>query len=146
MSLRVVFDTNVVISALLFPTGRVAWLRQAWHERAVVPLVNRLTMQEAYRVLSYPKFELSESDREELLGDYLPFAELVKMPAKAPALPRCRDPHDQKFMELATAGKADMLVTGDRDLLALAGKVPFSICNVVELEAHLGTSVQPRKP
>lgn len=137
MSPRVVFDTNVVVSALLFPAGRVAWLRHAWHGQAVVPLVNKLTMQEVYRVLSYPKFALSESDREELLGDYLPFAELVKMPAKLPNLPQCRDPHDQKFIELAAVSRADMLVTGDRDLLTLAGKARFAICDVAELQSEL---------
>lgn len=146
MSPRVVFDTNVVVSALLFPAGHVAWLRQAWHRQAVVPLVNKLTMQEVYRVLSYPKFALSGSDREELLGDYLPFAELVKMPAKLPNLPKCRDRHDQKFMELAAAAKADMLVTGDQDLLALTGKLHFSICSVVELQANLEAGSQSRGP
>lgn len=94
-------------------------------------------MQEVYRVLSYPKFDLSESDREELLGDYLSFAELVKMPTKFPVLPPCCDPHDQKFIELAAVSKADMLVTGDHDLLTLAGKVRFTICDVAELQSEL---------
>ena len=146
MSPGVVFDTHVVVSALLFPAGRVAWLRHAWHGQAVVPLVNKLTMQEVYRVLSYPKFALSESDREELLGDYLPFAELVKIPAKLPVLPKCRDPHDQKFVELAAAAKADMLVTGDQDLLALTGKLHFSICSVIELQTHLEAGSQSGGP
>ncbi|HKV98031.1 MAG TPA: putative toxin-antitoxin system toxin component, PIN family [Gammaproteobacteria bacterium] len=108
--------------------------------------MNKVTMQELYRVLSYPKFALSESDREELLRDYLPFAELVKMPARLPNLSKCRDPHDQKFIELAAVAKADMLVTGDRDLLALTGKLQFSICSVVELQAHLEASGQSRGP
>lgn len=103
-------------------------------------------MQEVYRVLSYPKFALSESDRAELLGDYLSFAELVKMPTKFPVLPPCCDQHDQKFIELAAVAKADMLVTGDRDLLALTGKLQFSICSVVELQAHLEASGQSRGP
>ena len=96
-------------------------------------------MQEVYRVLSYPKFALSESDREELLGDYLSFAELVKMPTKFPVLPPCCDPHDQKFIELAAVSRADKLVTGDQDLLALANKVQFPICRVAELKIELET-------
>ncbi|MHB8404743.1 MAG: PIN domain-containing protein [Gammaproteobacteria bacterium] len=88
MSPRVVFDSNTVVSALLFATGSFAWLRQSWHGRTVIPLVNKATMQELYRVLCYPKFTLAAADREELLGDYLPFAELVTTPAPLPALPR----------------------------------------------------------
>ncbi len=129
MSPRVVFDTNTVVSALLFPTGSLAWLRQSWHGRTVIPLANKATMQELYRVLSYPKFILAAADREELLSDYLPFAELVTTPARPPALPQCRDPDDQKFIELAFSAQADMLVTGDKDLLVLANKVKFLICN-----------------
>ena len=86
-------------------------------------------MQELYRVLSYPKFTLVAADREELLGDYLPFAELMAMPVRLPALPQCRDPNDRKFIDLAFSAKADMLVTGDKDLLVLADKVKFFICN-----------------
>ncbi len=129
MSPRVVFDTNTVVSALLFPTGSLAWLRQSWQGRTVIPLANKATMQELYRVLSYPKFTLAAADREELLSDYLPFAELVTTPARPPALPQCRDPDDQKFIELAFSAQADMLVTGDKDLLVLANKVKFLICN-----------------
>ena len=129
MSPRVVFDTDTVVSALLFPTGSLAWLRQSWHGRTVIPLANKATMQELYRVLSYPKFTLAAADREELLSDYLPFAELVTTPARPPALPQCRDPDDQKFIELAFSAQADMLVTGDKDLLVLANKVKFLICN-----------------
>lgn len=129
MSPRVVFDTNTVASALLFPTGSLAWLRQSWHGRTAIPLVSKATMQELYRVLCYPKFALAAADREELLGDYLPFAELVTAPARLPALPRCRDPDDRKFIELAFSAKADMLVTGDKDLLVLADKSKFLVCN-----------------
>ncbi|MDE2091776.1 MAG: putative toxin-antitoxin system toxin component, PIN family [Gammaproteobacteria bacterium] len=131
MSPRIVFDTNTVASALLFPTGCLAWLRQSWHSRTVIPLVNKATMQELYRILCHLKFSLAAAEREELLCDYLPFAELVTMPVRLPALPQCRDSHDQKFIELAFYAKADMLVTGNKDLLVLANKVKFLICNPV---------------
>ena len=72
------------------------------------------------RVLCYPKFKLSAADREELLADYLPHCRSVRIPTRLPKLPQCRDPHDQMFIELAAAGKADFLVTGDKDLLVLA--------------------------
>ncbi len=124
---RVVFDTNVVVSALLFSAGRLAWLRTAWLEGLALPLVNRPTTDELLRVLAYPKFKLSAADREELLGDYLPFAELVPLGPRRPETLACRDPHDRIFLELAIKAAADALVTGDEDLLVLkhAGNCPI---------------------
>jgi putative PIN family toxin of toxin-antitoxin system len=116
---RVVFDTNVVVSALLFASGRLAWLRTAWSKGLVIPLVNRSTVDELLRVLAYPKFKLSSADREELLGDYLPFAELVPPGPRRAETQTCRDPHDRIFIELAIQAAADALVTGDADLLVL---------------------------
>jgi uncharacterized protein len=118
--LRVVFDTNVVVSALLFSAGRLAWLRQVWRRRAAVPLVSRQTTEELLRVLAYPKFRLSPEEQEFLLADYLPFAEAAT--PRALRLPTCRDAADLPFLALAAGAGADVLVTGDDDLLALAGK------------------------
>jgi len=79
-------------------------------------------------VLAYPKFKLIHEDIEALLGSYLPYADIVKTPAVvAGRLPRCRGPDDQKFPALAQAGRADVLVTGDQALLALAGQTRFAI-------------------
>ncbi len=78
-------------------------------------------------MLAYPKFKLSADEREELLADYLPHAEVVRIPQPAPAVPACRDPFDLPFLQLAVAGAADMLVTDDRDLLALAARTAFLI-------------------
>jgi putative PIN family toxin of toxin-antitoxin system len=123
--LRVVFDTNTIVSALLFTHGRLAWLRAHWRESGCVPLIARATAAELTRVLAYPKFKLSAEDRFELLGDYFPCCETVESEEKS--FVTCRDPHDQLFLDLAHAGKADLLVTGDQDLLVLAGRTLFSI-------------------
>lgn len=124
---RAVLDTNVVLSALLFGSGEIGRLRLAWQHGHCLPLLSTATAQELIRVLTYPKFRLSAADREELLGDYLPYARVVRMPRVPPAVPACRDPFDLAFLQLAAAGKADILVSGDRDLLALAGQTPFEI-------------------
>ncbi len=80
------------------------------------------------RVLAYPKFRLTQDEIQILLGSYLPCAETVNTAsAKAIRLPLCRDPHDQKFLILAQAGKANTLITGDRALLALAEQARFQI-------------------
>ena len=124
---RVVPDTHVVLSALVFTGGATARLRQAWQQGTCLLLVSTATTQELTRVLAYPKFELSRAEQAELLADYLPYAEVVAVPTPQPAVPDCRDPHDLPFLELAVAGQAQALITGDKDLLALTGRVPFAI-------------------
>jgi uncharacterized protein len=117
--LRAVFDTNVVISALLFPRGSVAWLRDAWAGAAIVPVISREMLQELIRVLTYPKFRLTPDDREELLGDYVPYTERAEIP-ESNETPRCRDPHDQIFVDVAVLTRVDVLVSGDGHLHELA--------------------------
>ena len=122
-----VLDTNVVLSALLFEEGQLAWLRHAWQGGLCRPVGSSATIGELSRVLGYPKFQLSGQERMELLGDYLPHVELLPEPPPAPAPLVCRDSHDQKFLDLAAASRADLLITGDDDLLALAPLAPFRI-------------------
>jgi putative PIN family toxin of toxin-antitoxin system len=119
---RVVLDTNVALSALVFAQGRLGALREAWHDARCQPLLFQATAAELMRALAYPKFKLSAEEQQELLGDYLPYCTTVRMPARPPRIPPCRDPFDVPFLQLAIAGKADYLVTGDRDLLSLAGE------------------------
>ena len=132
--LRVVFDTNTVISALAFTTGRLAWLRGHWRERQSVSLVSQATATELKWVLSYRKLKLSVERQVELLGDYLPYCEAIAITELCPV--QCRDPKDQPFLDLAESGRADVLVTGDKDLLVLAGRTRFAI---EAPEAHRST-------
>ena len=116
---RIVLDTNVLLSALLFHAGALSWLRLAWQSEAIHPLASHDTTTELIRVLSYPKFKLTSDEREDLLGDYLPWCETVTVPNKI-KLPDCRDPFDRAFLALALTTKADALITGDKDLLVLS--------------------------
>ena len=138
--MRVVLDTNVVLSALVFSGGAAGQLRTAWQAGMFTPLVSTATAHELVRVLAYPKFHLSAADREELLADYLPYTTTVRIPDPPPKVPECRDAFDVMFLELAVVGKAKVLVTGDRDLLALAGQTNFSIHT---LDTFLATIVNP---
>jgi putative PIN family toxin of toxin-antitoxin system len=124
---RVVLDTNVVVSALLFTSGRLAWLRHAWQRERLTPLACAETVAELVRVLGYPKLRLDETEVGDLLADLLPFAELTSLPEPWPAIPECRDPQDRMFLALAIAADADALVTGDADLLVLerGGSIPI---------------------
>ena len=119
-AVRVVLDTNVALSALVFRAGAAGQVRQAWQRGLVLPLASTATVQELVRVLAYAKFRLSKAEQDELLADYLPYAETVCIPQPPPTVPDCRDVLDLPFMHLAMAGKAQVLVSGDRDLLAIA--------------------------
>lgn len=138
---RVVLDTNVVLSALLFGQGSVARLRTGWQSGRFVPLASAATARELVRVLAYPKFKLSASEQEDLLADYIPWVRVVPIPDPPPAAPPCRDPFDLAFLHLAVAGKAHALVSGDKDLLALHGT--RGLCPVLSVDAFCRQTLTP---
>lgn len=137
--MRVVLDTNVVLSALLFPRGQLTWLRHLWAAGRIQPLVCSATARELIHALGYPKFKLEEDDIQAVLAAYLPFTETVTM-AKRPqaGLPSCRDPHARVFLTLAIAGRAEVLVSGDAAILRLAGRAPFTIETPAEFKKRFG--------
>jgi putative PIN family toxin of toxin-antitoxin system len=140
---RAVFDTNVVVSALVFGR-RLAWLRQAWASATVVPVVCRPTADELLRVLAYPKFHLGAAEQRLLLEDYLPFAEIVPLPDPPPALPVvCRDRDDAVFLQLALGAGAEVLVSGDADLAVLQGATPVRVISAADLKARLDRDAAP---
>ena len=116
--IRVVLDTNVLVSALLFEKGRLAWIRHGWQGGRFRPVLAQPTTLELLRVLGYPKFGLTPDEIERLLGELLPWSETWQN-ALASTEPLCRDPQDQVFLDLALGGRANALVSGDADLLAL---------------------------
>jgi putative PIN family toxin of toxin-antitoxin system len=144
---RAVLGANVVLSALVFVGGPAARLRDAWQAGALLPLASTASIHELIRVLACPKFKLDVRAQEELLADYLPWVEVVAVPQPPPDVPACRDAHDLPFLYLAVAGRADVLVTGDADLLALAAAdvgssddaAPEWRCRVLTLHAFLDT-------
>lgn len=126
--MRVVLDTNTVLSASLFASGRLTWIRDGWAAGRFVPLCSLATIEELIRALAYPKFKLDEDDIRTLVGSYLRHVEVIHIDvADLEALPTCRDPNDQMFLELAACGNADALVTGDDDILELADECDLVI-------------------
>jgi uncharacterized protein len=123
VTLKVVFDTNVVVSATLFKSSSLSPLRAAWQDGRVSVVVCTETNTELLRVLAYPKFKLSDVGIAHVLALYLPYAlsHKMKLSAKQKSLlPICRDARDQLFLELAHSAQVDYLVSGDDDLLSLA--------------------------
>jgi putative PIN family toxin of toxin-antitoxin system len=135
---RVVIDTNLVLSALVFAQGRVTPLLLAWQNQQIQPLLSKTTAAELIRVLQYPKFKLSAADQQELLADYLPYCQTIVIPEPPPVTPECRDPFDVPFLQLAVAGEAQALVTGDQDLLCLASNFA---CPILTAEQFLQTLI-----
>ena len=74
-----------------------------------------------------PEIRSSATDIEAYVARYLALAERIEVDETALAIPECRDPKDRPFLALALAGRADVLVTGDGDLLSLIQAVPFQI-------------------
>lgn len=134
---RWVLDTNVALSALIRPGGVAGRLRLAWQKRLFMPLVSRDTAAELIRVLAYPKFKLTPDQQHDLLADYLPWTEAMRMPTRPPKVPACRDPHDLPFLQLAFASAADALISGDADLLVLATKSHIPILTPAQAIAQL---------
>ena len=133
---RVVIDTNLVLSALVFAQGRLTPLRHAWQGERCQPLVCKATAAELIRVLAYPKFKLTPDEQQELLADYLPWCTTARIPNPPPETPECRDPYDLPFLQLAAAGRADYLVSGDQDLLSLAGRF---VCPIITADQFIKT-------
>ncbi len=120
MKPRVVLDTNNLISGIFFEKGNEARvLEDALAGRAKL-LASLETLQEFQETVSRPKFQLSLSDVLTIFQLVVSRCEIILAPPRAKV--KCRDPDDQKFLDCAIAGKADFLVTGDRDLLIM-GKV-----------------------
>ena len=146
--LCVVLDTNVVLSALVFGGGHAGQTRLAWQQGLIAPLVSTVTIQEQVRELAYPKFRLSVLEQEELLADFLPYVQTVRIPQPPPAVPDCRDPKDLPFLNAAVSGRAKVLVSGDRDLLDVGGAFALSGgCPIHNLETfirlHISKSSRP---
>ena len=115
---RVVVDSNVVVSALLFG-GISGNLIPLWKGGHIQPLCSKEIIDEYVRVLAYPKFELSESEIEFLLSqEIVRWFEIVMVSLGKPFV--AADPSDDKFIWCALQGKADAIISGDEHLLNLA--------------------------
>jgi len=115
--IRVVLDTSVVVSALLFG-GLPGSLIGMWKSGKILPLCSREIIDEYLKVLSYPKFQLSEEEVSYLLTqEILPWFEVVEVPRGKSYVKD--DPEDDKFIWCAIVGKADFIVSGDKHLLEL---------------------------
>ena len=114
---KVVIDTNVLVSALLFK-GVPGELIECWKQRHIIPLTSRDIIDEFIRVLSYPKFQLTEGEINFLLHqEILPWFKIVTVKIRTPYV--ADDPDDDKFIWCALAGRVECIISGDEHLLNL---------------------------
>ena len=122
--MRAVVDPNVIISALLSRAGSPAQVLLAWQQGRFELVISNGLLEELRRALAYPKLvkRIPPEDAEEVLRWLARSATVVAHPADDPPL-RSEDPGDDYLIALAAAERA-ALVSGDRHLLALAGRIP----------------------
>ena len=131
---RYVFDTNVIISALLFENSKPAQAFQYALANGEV-LLSLDLLEELNEVLGRKKFNkyVTNEEREEFLEALIERAVLIEIVEN---VQECRDPKDDKVLELALNGEARYIITGDRDLLVLN---PFRNVRVITVEDFLKT-------
>jgi uncharacterized protein len=127
--MRLVIDTNVLVSTLIFKDSRHLSLRAAWTEKRVTPLLSIATYRELKNVLGYSMFGIDDVQIQQATALLGPFVEWIEIDAeRITALPKCSDRDDQKFLNVALCGSADALITYDKALLKLRRKnLPFLI-------------------
>lgn len=116
-SLRFVFDANAIVSASLLQESTSAKAFYLAIDSGTI-LLSEITLREIRDVLGREKFDryITQGKRIRFLSTLIRDVELIET---AIQIQECRDPDDDKYLELAIAGNADVIVSGDKDLLIL---------------------------
>src|SRR5579863_10431519 len=129
---RVVVDTNVFVSAVIFPLSIPRQAVNLVLERSIL-LLSDPTYEELVQVLCRSKLDryVTRERREAFLGQLGSVGEFVPI---IQVIRECRDPKDDKFLEVALNGRADVIVTGDTDL---SGMHPWRGIAILSAAAYL---------
>lgn len=122
--MRLVLDTNVWLDWLIFDDPTIIPLKTAREGDSVDIVIDEPCRDELVRVLAYPKFNLDDQSRADMLGQVDRLSQLLVelgYPSQD-RLPYCSDPDDVKFLSLACASNADWLITKDNALLSTLRK------------------------
>jgi putative PIN family toxin of toxin-antitoxin system len=132
---RLVLDTNIWLDWLVFHDQGMSHMKMAVSENRANIFIDAACEAELERVLAYDlaKHTLDAAAQAACLAECRRIAQRIDTAApeaERKLLPRCADPDDQKFLELALAARADVLITKDHKLLELARRTkPFRIMN-----------------
>ena len=127
---RIVLDTNIWLDWLVFKDSSLLHLKKAVAEGQTEIFIDAACEAELERVLGYgfARHTLDAAAQAACLAECRRIAQRIETTApeaESKLLPRCADPDDQKFLELALAARADVLVTKDHKLLELARRTPM---------------------
>lgn len=122
---RIVLDTNVCLDLFVFRDPRWQPLLAAMHAGEVESVTRSDCRTEWTLVIAYTKLGLDAAAQAAATAEFDRLIPLLDLPSAEalPALPLCRDPDDQKFLELSAASGAACLISKDKALLKLAGKM-----------------------
>jgi uncharacterized protein len=122
--MRVVLDTNVLVSGVAYPASIPGRIVSTWRQGGLDVVLSRYILDETLRVLPrFPQLRMNSGKLRDLVDSFMFLADIVEPDTyEEPAL---RDANDQKVLGTLVAAKADYLITGDKDLLALAEKYPI---------------------
>ena len=122
--LRVVIDTNVLVSGPSYPASLPGHILSAWQQGALQVVLSRYILDEMVRVLPrLSRIKLSPQEIRDLADSFLFMAEIVEPSRDGD--PTLRDKADRPLLATLQASQAHYLITGDKDLLALAGRYPI---------------------
>jgi putative PIN family toxin of toxin-antitoxin system len=130
--LRFVIDTNILVSSILISSSKPDYALKKVRNIGNI-LLSETTFQELEEILYRPKFDryVSLITRIEFITKLKSESNLIKISEK---ITICRDPKDDKFLELAVNGQANFIITGDEDLLVLN---PFRNIEIITVNEFL---------
>lgn len=133
---RIVIDTNCIVNRLLVPHSVAAHAVRRAIDTADV-LMADATLGELAEVFSRAKFDryISIEDRQQF---FRRLARVVEVVPITHTVRVCRDPKDEKFLEVAVNGAAELIITGDKDLLVLDHHRDIRIIMLAEHIARAG--------
>ena len=121
--LRVVLDTNVLVSGSVYPASIPGRTLQLWRGGVIELVLSRYILDELASVLPRFRFKFNADEIRDLIENFRLQAHIVE--PNSASDPDLRDPADQQILATLLAADADYLITGDKDLLALASRYPI---------------------
>jgi putative PIN family toxin of toxin-antitoxin system len=141
---KVVLDTNVLVSALLF-SGSLSELVDLWKHGKILPVFSDDTLREFTKTLAYPKFSLARTEIRKLIDEEIvPYFEFTDVTTVINDV--CPDPDDDKFLSCALSASAEFIVSGDKALQKIGQFRKIKIITPHRLLQILKRKVSTRNP
>lgn len=135
---RIILDTNVCLDLFVFRDPRWEAILLSLRQGDVLALTRQDCREEWLAVLHYSHLPVTDDNRSTIVAEFDQYIQLAAPTTRAILLPRCSDPDDQKFLEIARDAEVDFLITKDKALLKLARKTKAAhLFQIVTPETYL---------